>query len=277
MAVLLGLCVALTYGAADFCGGVASRRSSSATVALWSQSVGLIGAVIVALIVGWDEILGADLARGAGAGIAQLVGVIALYRGLAMGRMGVVAPVSAVISATLPVAWGLAQGEDPSALALAGVAVAVVAIAIVARAPDPEPRDDPNRGLLFALLAGFGFGVNFICFAETSEASGMLPVVTARLVAVPLVLLALLLTRTALQPHRKDRPIAMGTGALDVTANAFLITAVRGEMMSLVAPIASLYPAGTVLLARVVLDEPIGRVRLAGLGLAVVGLVFIAI
>ncbi|GIU91085.1 MAG: hypothetical protein KatS3mg010_2184 [Acidimicrobiia bacterium] len=105
-----------------------------------------------------------------------------------------------------------------------------------------------------------------------------MPVLVARCVSVPVLLGALAATRgRAVLPARADRPVAVGTGLLDITANVVLLAAVRGEMLSLVAPVASLYPAGTVLLARVVLHEPIGRQRLAGLGLSVVALAFIAV
>ncbi|MGQ0826516.1 MAG: EamA family transporter [Actinomycetota bacterium] len=277
MAVLLGLAVALTYGGADFLGGLASRRSLAAAVVLGSQLVGLAGAIVVALIAGWDALPAGDVARAIGAGAAGLVGVTALYRGLAVGRMGVVAPVSAVTSALLPIGWGLATGEDPSGLALVGVGLAVVAIGIVARAPDPDSDTEHNAALALALLAGIGFGISFVCFGGTGEDSGLAPVVIARLTSVPLVFVALTVRRQPPLPNPADRTATVATGVLDVTANALLLTAVRGELLSLVAPIASLYPAGTVLLARIVLREPIGRERLAGLALALAGLVCIAL
>lgn len=278
MAVILGLCVAATYGAADFMGGLASRRSPAPTIVLLSQSVGLAGSIVVALLVGWDAVASRDAVLAVGAGIGALVGVTALYQGLAVGRMGLVAPVSAVTAALLPIAWGLATGEDPSAFALAGAALAVVAVGVVARAPDPEPHRGTRAGLALALLAGVGFAMSFICFGETNEASGFVPVLLARCVSVPVLLGALAATRgRAVLPAPGDRPVAVGTGLLDITANVVLLAAVRGEMLSLVAPVASLYPAGTVLLARVVLDEPIGRQRLAGLGLSIVALAFIAV
>ena len=278
MAVLLGLCVAATYGAADFMGGLASRRSPAATIVLWSQAIGLFGSTAAALVVGWDAMPARDLLLGVGAGFGALVGVTALYQGLAVGQMGVVAPVSAITAAIIPIGYGLASGEDPSALALVGVFVAIAAVGIVAHEPDLQPRADRRPGLVLALVAGLGFGVSFICFGETGESSGVLPVVAARCTSVPIMLGALLASRGgSLAPKPADRPIAVTTGVLDVTANVVLLAAVRGEYLSLVAPVASLYPAGTVLLARLVLHEPIGRQRLAGLALSVVALAFITI
>ena len=283
MAVLLGLCVAITYGAADFLGGFASKRSTSDSVVALTQSIGFVVSLALVFIVGWDHVTGRDIGLSMASGAAQVLGVVLLYRGLASGRMGVVAPVSAVTSAMLPIGYGLATGEDPSALALFGVLLAVIAVAIVASEPD-QRRDGEVEGegsrrsaLLLAIAAGLGFGTSFIFFGETDEASGFWPVVIARLTAATLVVTFILIARRPRLPDRSERPVAVAAGLLDTTANGLLLFAVRGEMLSLVAPVASLYPASTVVLARFVLHEPIGRQRLAGLALAAVGLVFIAI
>jgi drug/metabolite transporter (DMT)-like permease len=280
MAVALGLVVALSYGAADFLGGYASQRASTTSVTVVTQFVALGLALTAVLVAGWDEVRGVDAGLGALAGLSQLAAVNALYRGLATGRMSVVAPVSAVTSALVPVTWGLARGEEPGAIALAGVALAIVAVAVVARAPDASGASGlaaaAPLALALALLAGVGFGVSFICFGETAKASGLWPVAIARLVAGPALVAGLLATRRALLPPPEVRRIAVATGVLDMTANVVLLLAVRQGLMSLVAPVASLYPGGTVVLARAVLGEPIGRTRVAGLGLALVALLLIA-
>jgi DNA ligase-1 len=268
VAVVLGLAVAASYGAADFLGGFASARAPATTVVVTTQTFGLVLAAVLLVVFGWDALGGRDVGLGVGAGLAQLVGVTALYRGLAAARMAVVAPVSAVVSALIPVTWGLARGEEPSALALVGVVLALAAGAIVARTPDGG--GPAWEGVPLALLAGVGFGVSFVCFGETSDDSGFWPVVLSRATAASVLVAALVARRRALRLSSSARRPALAAGALDMTATAVLLVAVRRELMSLVAPVASLYPAGTVVLARVVLDEPIGRERLAGLGLALV-------
>lgn len=282
MAVLLGLAVALSYGAADFLGGFASQRSFAMSVVVMAQFVGLALAIVCAFAFGWDAVTGNDVALSAGAGFAQVTGVTALYQGLAVGRMSVVAPVSAVTSAIVPIGYGLATGEDPAVIALVGVALAIVAVAIVARAPDAgadagTAATGGRAALFLALAAGVGFGISFVCFAETSTDSGFVPVVLARAFAGTVMLIALLAAGRTVLPAPSERPIAAATGVLDMTANGLLLVAVRGELLSLVAPVASLYPASTVLLARVVLREPIGRERLAGLALAILALMLIAV
>jgi drug/metabolite transporter (DMT)-like permease len=277
MAVLLGLTVAISYGAADFLGGFASKRSTAESVVVLTQLVGFVVAIACALAFGWDAVTGKDISLSCGAGLAQVAGVTALYRGLSTGRMSVVAPLSAVTSAVIPIGYGLSTGEDPSLLALVGVVLAIIAVAVVAREPDTGDGGANTSALVFGLAAGVGFGVSFICFGETAKASGFWPVVIARATATVVMVVALVAARRAVAPDRSERPIAAATGVLDMTANGLLLVAVRGELLSLVAPVASLYPASTVVLARVVLHEPIGRQRLGGLALAGIALILIAI
>jgi drug/metabolite transporter (DMT)-like permease len=280
MGVLLGLGVAVAYGGADFLGGFTSRRSATGSVVFFGQLVGLLVALGFALGFG-GEPDSRDLLLGVGAGLAGVVGVSALYRGLATGRMGVVAPITAVVNAIIPITWGIGNGERPSAVALTGVSLALLAVIVIAREPDvagdaPPPASRPVQ-VAFGVVAGIGFGIALICFSETGSDSGLWPGLTARCTTVPLVALVLLVGRRVLLPHRADRGLVAAGGALDTSANAFQLLAVREGLLSLVAPVASLYPAGTVLLARLVLHERIGRARLLGLAIALMGLVLIAV
>lgn len=280
MGILLGLGVAFTYGGADFLGGFTSKRSATGAVVFFGQSAGWVASLAFALLLGGDP-EGRDLLLGVGAGVAGVVGVTVLYRGLAVGRMGVVAPITAVVNALIPLAWGLGHGERPSAVAFVGVALALAAVVVIAHEPDPEGEPSPavSRGaqLLFGVAAGIGFGVALVCFAETSDSSGVWPGFAARCTTVPLLALVLLVARRALVPHRADRGLVALGGVLDASANAFQLLAVREGLLALVAPVSALYPAGTVLLARLVLHERIGRPRLVGLGIALTGLVLIAV
>ncbi len=178
MAVLLGVFVAMAYGSGDFVGGRASMQASTSAVLVVSQSVGVAGALVVALFVG-ARVRPHDIAFGALAGAATAVGLGLLYRGLATAAMGVVAPVTAVVGAAVPIAWGLAHGERPSAWVFAGIVIAVGAGALIAREPGVR-TDRFAPGVLAAAAAGVALGSSLVLLSETSSASGMWPVFAAR-------------------------------------------------------------------------------------------------
>ncbi|MGH2683895.1 MAG: EamA family transporter [Actinomycetota bacterium] len=280
MAVLLGLLTAAAYGAADFFGGLSSRRSSVAAVVVWSQatSILLLG-VLVAVAPGEPPLL-RDIAYGAIAGVIGCAGLTLLYRGLAVGRMSVVAPITAVGAAVLPVAWGLGQGERPSAAALTGVALALVAVVFVSRSPEGEEIVERAAGgrmeLLLALGAGCAFGVVFILLGSTSDDAGFWPLVGARPVSVVVLAVGSVVVGQSIRARRDDQAMIAVTGVLDIGANALYLVAIRSGLLSLVAVLGSLYPAMTVLLARVVLHERLTRGQLLGLGLAAIGVALIA-
>ena len=279
VAVLLGLLVAISYGAADFLGGVASRRVPAALVVQQSQLLGVVLLLVMLAVVPDQHVIAADMARGAGAGMGGLLGLVLLYRGLAVGAMSIVAPITAVGAAVLPVGLGLATGERPGAVALAGVVIALVAVALVA-APateDAAPVEGRRREILLALLAGVGFGIVFILFGDTAKASGMWPLLSARVVSTIVVTTGLCVRRVAIGPRKDTALVIAGAGVLDVTANTLFIVGARIGLVSLVAVLSSLYPAATVVLARVVLDERVSRRQATGLALAIVGVVLIAL
>ena len=253
---------------------------------LTAQTVGLVLSVAAAFILSGDaEVETRDLVLGAAAGIASVVGLACLYQGLAVGRTSVVAPISAVGGAVLQVGWGLSQGEEPGAIALAGTALALVAVAVVAGAPGgaDEDRDGgrayAGRGLQLALAAGaaVGLGAVLILFSETGHDSGLWPVVAARIVPLPVLAAVLALRGAPVVVPRDALPSVAAAGALDSTANALLLIAVRDDLLSVVAPVAALYPASTVVLARLVLHERMGRARIVGIAVAFTGLVLIAV
>jgi drug/metabolite transporter (DMT)-like permease len=278
MAVALGVVVALAWGSADFLGGFTSQRVHTVTVLLVSQTFGLAAAIVLVLALRDGPPDPHVFVLSAIAGVIGVGALALLFRGLAVGRMSVVAPLSAVGGGVLPVAWGLLRGEQPTALALVGIALALIAVAIVGRGAehDPVPSIPPTQELAFGVVSGIGFGVVLILFSESATDSGMWPVLIARCAAVPvLAIVALALGGFVRVPRPDVAPIA-GSGLFDVGANAIVLLAVRRGLLSLVAPVAALYPATTVLLARVVLNERIGRQRAGGLALGLVGLALIA-
>jgi len=278
MEIALGALVALAYGSGDFLGGISTKRLPTVTVLLVSQAFGLAAATLLVVTLRASPPAPHIFVLSAAAGGVGVAALGLLFRGLALGRMGIVAPLSAIGGGVLPVAWGLLRGERPSALALVGVGVALVAAAIVGRGAehDPAAAVSPRVELALGAGAGVGFGVVFILLAESSSGTGMWPVFIARCASVPLLaVVAVVLGRSPRMARPEIAPVA-GAGLCDVGANALVVLAVRRGLLSLVAPVASLYPATTVVLARFVLHERIGRQRAGGLALGLVGLALIA-
>lgn len=281
LALVLGLGAGLVYGVADFVGGLASRRAPLLPVLLISQLFGtLLLLAAFPFVVDGDASTSA-LGWGAAAGIAGAAGVTLLYRGLSLGRMSIVAPSASVNAASLPVIYGLATGERPGALAILGVLVALAAIALVSRAAEsPEEIEGGllrQPGLLDGLGAGVCFGLFFIFLSFAPSDSSLWPLVGARVASLSVFVAAAVVTRAAVRPPTGSLRLIAGAGLLDVLANLIYLLATREGLLSLVAVLTSLYPAATVLLARVLLKERLVRIQLVGLGLAAVGVTLIAL
>lgn len=279
MAVLLGFLAALSWGTGDFAGGMATRRAAETAVVLGTETVGLVLLLVIAPLGGGSP-TGEDLLLGAVAGLAGVAGLALLYRGLASGRASVVAPLSAVGAAVIQVLWGLTHGEEPGAFALAGIVLALVAIGVVAGSadePEAEGALDRRTEILCGLGAAVGFGFYLVLISETSDGAGLWTTVAARVAPVAVLLVVLPLLRRPVLVPRETLPLVAASGVADAGANALLLIAVRQGLLSVVAPVANLYPAVTVLLARAFGHERIGRLRLAGLGLAVASLVLISL
>ena len=281
MAVLLGILVAASFGSGDFLGGRAARRAPTLTVLFTAQCTALVGAIVVCLFVD-AHVQVHDIAFGALAGSVSIVGVGLLYQGLAVGRMGVVAPLAAMVSAIVPVTWGLANGERPSATVIVGVALAVVAGTLISRQPGDTPAGAPKAsGIAWSLSAGVCLGTSTVLYLQTSTGSGLWPVLAARAAAFVLVGIALGVVATRRVPlpfpTGPDRRLALSAGVLDVTASTLLLLAVRQGLVVVVAPLVALAPAATVILARFVLGERLHPAQRVGLVFALVGLVLIVV
>jgi drug/metabolite transporter (DMT)-like permease len=281
MAVLLGVLVAASFGSGDFLGGRASRRAPTLTVLMVAQATAVLGAIVVCVFVS-ARVGVHDIVFGALAGSINIVGIGLLYQGLSIGRMGVVAPLTALVSAVLPVAWGVANGERPSVVVVIGVVLAVVAGVLISRQPAEPQAGIPNAsGIAWSLGAGACLGTSLVLYLQTSTASGLWPVLAARsaaFVLVAFVLVVLARRRVPLPfPTGIDRSLALGAGVLDVTATSLLLLAVRQGLVVVVSPLAALAPAATVILARFVLGERLHRAQRLGLGFALAGLVLIVV
>ena len=283
MAVILGLCAALTYGASDFLGGLVTRRTDVLGVVVWSQVTGSSLLLLVFPFVDSPSPTSETFLWGLLAGFAGGAGVTLFYRALALGTMSVIAPITAVEAASVPVVFGLVTGERPPALASVGVALALGAVGLVSAAPDPDGNRVRTRsglrdsGLLHALGAGLGFGFFFIFLKEAGTEAGLWPLVMARSGSLLLALVLGLATHRSLRPASGTWPMIVAAGILDVGANMFFLAASREGLLTIVAVLTSLYPASTVVLARTFLGERLARPQLAGLALAVVGVALIAL
>lgn len=273
VSALLALLAAIIYGAADFLGGLAGRRMPTLAVVLWSQAVGLILAVVAALLFPAADITGLDLFWGAAGGIAGTVGIFALYQGLAAGRMSVVSPVAAMLTALVPLALGVGLGERPGLIEWIGILLAFPAIWLVASTT--QEVGDGTGGVRYGLIAGLGFGLFFAALSQAGGGAGFWPLVAARFASVSVVTVVALLRRVP-APQRGTRLMIAVVGIGDILANVFLLLAFRSGLLTLVAVLASLYPAMTVLLAVWVLSERIGRRQRVGLFVVLVSIALIA-
>jgi drug/metabolite transporter (DMT)-like permease len=289
VAAIFALSAAVAYGVGDFLGGVAARRESPSAVVLWSHIVGLGMLVAVAPLIGGEPTPRA-FAAGAAAGILGGAGVALFYKGLAVGSMSVVAPIAALLSAAVPVVAGLASGERPSAAAGLGIALALGAVVLISReaAPDGTGTAAPAsaapaahrrrqiEALGLAVAAGLAFGLFFVAISHAGDDTGVWPLVGARVASVSLFALLGAAKVTSAAPPRGAAAAAVGCGLLDAGANVLYVLALGHGLLSVVAVLTALYPAGTVLLARYVLGEHLTPVQRTGLGLAAVAAVLIA-
>jgi drug/metabolite transporter (DMT)-like permease len=281
MPAALALLASLLWGTADYLGGTASRRLPVASVLAVSQLVALLGLLPLALVLGaYDEPRGFVL-PGAAAGLCGVIGLAAFYRALALGTMGVVAPVAA-LGVVVPVGAGLLAGESPSPLQVGGILAALVGVVL---ASGPELRGGAGAlPLLLAGVAALGFGAVLVLLAEGSGSGGAGAVVMTLLVmrvtsvtVLSVVLVGLASTRgTAFGVRRADLPLLVGIGVLDVGANGAFSLASQGDLISVTAVLASLYPVVTVLLARRLQAERLVGPQVPGVALALLGVVLLA-
>ncbi|HET6692602.1 MAG TPA: EamA family transporter [Miltoncostaeaceae bacterium] len=271
-AVVLGLVSGLSWGVADFLGGLASRRAAAFAVVALSQAAGLVVALVVAAVLRPDLPPPDKALLGAAAGLTGVIGLMAFYRAMAVGSMSVIAPVTA-LGAAVPVVVDLASGNDPAAVVLAGMLLALAGAALVARAPGPASR----AGLGLAVVAALGFGGFFSLLAEAADGeSALWSLITARGASVPVALVACAAVGASLAVRGRLLLMVAAAGVLDASANLMFAAGSQRGLTSVVAVLGSLYPVTTVVLAAVLLHERLGRLQAAGAGLALGGVAMIA-
>jgi len=301
--VLAGV-AASTWGMADYLGGTAARRAPSVVVAMLAQLAGIVSlAPLVLLVPG--QVLPSALGWGLAAGVVGGIGVPLMYRGLAEGPMNVVAPLTALTSAAVPVVVGTLFGERPAPLVWVGIALAVVAGVLVGVTMGPAhpvgagpkgeaagPGGRAARGVLLALFAGLCFGGFFVLLAQAPSAAALWPVLAAKVsgsLVAGVAVLAVLRSGGLLpaadvgpatagaSPGGRGWRLAMISGTLDALANACYLLAVHRGSLVVVGAVVALYPASTVLLARVLDGERLGFVQRIGLTLAVPALLLVSV
>lgn len=274
--IFLALAASLSWGVADFGAGVGSRRLSVPVVIAASQAAGLVFIALVVVSFRPSLPTGAQFAWGALAGVVGVFGLIAFYRALAIGAMGIVGPLSAT-GVIVPLAYGLARGERPSTVQLAGVGLAVVGViaASVERHADIH-GSRIGAGVGFALLAAVGFGCSLIALSKAAAGGALWAPLSMRSVGVPLIVTAVLVLRSPVAGLRTSWWLLVGVGICDTAANMLFGLATTRGLLSVVSVLSSLYPVVLVALARVLLHERIAMHQLAGVAVALGGVALIS-
>lgn len=265
---------ALTWGSGDFAGGMLARRGPVLAVVMVSQLVGIVIGFLLANLRGETMPLPSDVPWSVLGGLTGGIGIVALYRGLASGRMGVVAPVTGVIAAAIPVAFGIAVQGLPAPLAVIGIGLAIVAVILVSRVSDG--RSGPS-GIGLALVAGIAIGGFGVAISQISDGRVFGSLTIIRATQAALIALIIVAGRQAWRTDRKMLPAMVGVGVLDMAGNAAFMLAVQAGSLAIAAVLSSLYPVTTVVLASLLLHERVTRSHAVGIGLALVAIACIAL
>jgi drug/metabolite transporter (DMT)-like permease len=273
LAVVFALGCACLWGAGDFAGGLAAKRSPAWAVVVGSQTVGLLLVLILAFASAEPLPSIETLAWGVGAGLAGAAGVTALYAALASGDMGIVAPISGVGAAAIPIVFGLFVGERPTALQSIGIVAGLAAVTLASGAA----KRGPSRSIGLALVAAAGFGALYIMFKQAGAGGVYWPLLAARVGSVVVLSTWCLATgRSVLPRSTRTAALVVAAGLLDVSANCLYVLSTQRGLLALVVVLASLYPVMTALLARIVLSERLARSQQVCAALAIGGALLIA-
>ena len=273
---VLALLGAASWGVGDFLGGLSARRMHVITVLVLSQAVGLAGAALWAIVAGGLPSDIVDLAPAVGAGAAGAVGLGALYRGMAIGAMGIVAPISAA-SAIVPLAVDASRGVTPTAAQWIGIAVVIAGIVLLAREPGGGGSGAFAGGVALALVAALAFGLFVVGLDAASDASVPWTIVVARSTSTLLALVVALGLSIPVTPRANLVPAVAAVGLFDTAANVLVAYATTRGPAGVVAVLSALYPVATILLARLVLGEKLDRAKRIGGGLALGGAGLVAV
>jgi len=270
----LGLGAAAAWGAGDFNGGIATRKANAFGVVVVAHGTGLLLMMALALIT-HDPLPGHDaLLWGITAGLCGGIGLAAFYRALAIGKMGINAPIAAVLTALLPVIVGFREQGLPTHFQLAGFGLALIGIWLLAM---PQGEQGRPRGLGLAVVAGLGFSGFLVCSGFAGKHSLFWPLVAARFASVLLMTIIVLASKVEWHPDRRSLLYMVAAGILDSTGNALFVAATQHGRLDVAAVLSSFYPASTVLLARLVLKERISLLQGTGIFAALVSVPLIVV
>lgn len=283
LAIVFGLLSAGCWGAGDFSGGLAGKRNSTYTVVIVSQLIGMALLILLALFTRETVTRTENLWVALPAGVFGGFGLLMLYRGLAEGRMGLVAPITALVTAILPVSFSFVTEGLPAALTLAGCVLALIAAILISL----ESSDDSNtskkrrpiqlRDLQLPILAGLGFGTFFILIDTAGADAVFIPLIIARVGSMTVLTGLALASGQLKRPDMSTLPIIALAGFFDTGGNAFFVLAAQSGRLDVATILSSLFPAGTVLLAWLILREQLARHQIAGIMLALVAIVLITL
>lgn len=276
IALLLALGSSLAYGCADFLGGLGARKAHVLRTVLVAAPASLAVELLLWPVLG-ASFSTAALGWGAASGVASAAAFALLYRTLAIGPMNVLSPVTALVSAALPVTVGLLQGEHLTTVGLVGLPLALLAVVLVSAGHGAGSARPSRTALLLAFGAGAAIALQLVFLHQAPSGSGVAPLIVGRAVSSVVALAAAGLLRRRLGPERPAYALSAAAGVLDSLANLLFLLAARSGDLTVVAVITALYPAGTVLLARGVLAERIHRGQLVGLGTAAVAVSLLAL
>jgi drug/metabolite transporter (DMT)-like permease len=275
LALAISLASAASWGVSDFLGGLQSRRLSVLAVLAVSQPAGLLLIAVLILLFGADPVSADKLAIAFLAGAAALAGLGAFYAAMAMGTVSVVAPIAS-LGVVVPVVFGVAQGEGPGAIQLAGLIVAIAGVVILSYEERPEHGGVARRSIVLAILAGLGFGVFFTGIDVASPDRPGWAILAVRIGGVSAVAVAILISRPPMDGVPRAIPVLVAIGMFDIIANALFAVASTKGILPVVAVGGSMYPAFTIALAHLVLGERLATIQWGGVALALVGVALIA-
>jgi drug/metabolite transporter (DMT)-like permease len=280
MSILFAVCAAALYGSADFFGGLAARRSAVVPVMIFSQ---LAGSCLLVAVLPWLPSASASIADflwGTAAGIALALGLTLLYQALALGKMSLVAPVTAVLAVILAGLVGILNGDRLSFMGFAGITLALAAIILISQNEigKSAPQEDKRRSsriLTIAISAGLFIGVFLAALKQSSASAGLLPLLSARVTALAVLAVLAFFLKPPLRVGRDAIWLILLGGTLDIMANVLYVLSARHGMLTIAATLTSLYPASTILLARFILGERLHAIQIAGLSCAGLGVALI--
>ncbi len=277
LTAILGSATAVLFGTADFLGGLASRRESAFVVTATAHILGVVLLATAAAVFPYESVLASDAVYGAVAGVCGGIGVVALYAGLAVGRMSIVAPLTAALSGSLPAVYDLLTGDGIGWLSGVGLSLAVAAIVMVSLSSHAdEDHGVPSRAIVLAVVSGCGFAGSFIAFSFTRPESGMWPLVAARVVSATLLGGMALVRSRRVFVARDVAGLTLGAGVLDSAANLTMISAIRSGPLAVASVLGSLYPVVTVLLALGILRERVTPLQRFGVLVALAAVILTA-